>query len=266
LKEQGTNIILKELLVEDRWDCKAQIWKATVRGKPVVAKIYQACFVGEAPSWISASNRVWDFYPEEEEAHREAWAFGRLHSLQGSVIPYSYGFFDVVLPSSDVACVHIMEFIGYKTIENSWLDHETVPEVPKDILSPSDVLPPPAIVFAVDMLMAIMEVQRLGVIHSDIVTENFLLTPEGSRPSMVLIDFGSSRPKSMPGVGTRCPDVRLELEELSTTLSLYFHSLQSMRDWIRYLSGKQKDRFSRNFLNAIPTELNAVLFELDSPE
>jgi len=36
-----------------------------------------------------------DFEPEEEQAHREAWAYQKLLPLQGDCIPHSYGFYDL---------------------------------------------------------------------------------------------------------------------------------------------------------------------------
>jgi len=59
---------------------------------------------------------MYDFFAEEVDAHKEAWAYQRLYSLQGSLIPHSYGFFDVILPSTDLVYVHVMEFVGYKRL------------------------------------------------------------------------------------------------------------------------------------------------------
>jgi hypothetical protein len=94
----GTVIILTRLLspVFPRmkfW--KAQIWTARVGDREVVAKIYQACFSSERPTIEHRRDSLDGFYPEEEEAHREAWAYNQLLSLQGTVIPHSYGFFKV---------------------------------------------------------------------------------------------------------------------------------------------------------------------------
>lgn len=70
---------------------KAQVWIAAVNGQSIIAKIYQACFL--AP--YLDKTRIRDFFPEEMEAHAEAWAYDRLRSVQGIIVPHSYGFFKV---------------------------------------------------------------------------------------------------------------------------------------------------------------------------
>lgn len=81
----------------------AQVWTArTPRGNTVAVKKFQACFT-DTPYWVPSRNpldgddagRLDDFAPEEEQAHREAWAYHSLRSLQGSLLPYSYGFYEV---------------------------------------------------------------------------------------------------------------------------------------------------------------------------
>jgi hypothetical protein len=97
LSAVGTEITLTRLLCPvlpgavHVW--KSQVWMARVAGREVVAKIYQACFPPDRPSISAIPDTPIDFYPEEEEAHREAWAYSRLFNLQGTVIPHSYGFF-----------------------------------------------------------------------------------------------------------------------------------------------------------------------------
>jgi hypothetical protein len=66
---------------------RSQVWKATALNRI-------PCF-GEPPAWNSQKKVVMDFIPEEEMAHREAWAYSKLAHLQGCQIPHSYGFFDV---------------------------------------------------------------------------------------------------------------------------------------------------------------------------
>lgn len=71
----------------------SQVWKAvTGDGTMVVVKLFQACFANE-PEWYS--DEFVSFIPEEEMAHREAWAYSRLKDMQGLTIPHSYGFYDV---------------------------------------------------------------------------------------------------------------------------------------------------------------------------
>ena len=74
-----------------------QVWKATtLNNLKVVVKIYQGCFQN-TPMWVKQKGMkvIAAFIPEEERAHREAWAYNRLKSLQGLCIPHSYGFFEV---------------------------------------------------------------------------------------------------------------------------------------------------------------------------
>jgi hypothetical protein len=80
----------------------AQVWLVrTSEGHAVVVKIFISC-LGLTPYWSKHQNEVEDFFPEEELAHRECWAYGKLKHLQGTGIPYSYGFYDVCL-----SCVHM---------------------------------------------------------------------------------------------------------------------------------------------------------------
>jgi len=80
---------------------KAQVWTALTPNKSttVVVKIFQDCFLDE-PFWARPSSKadyqtILCFTPEQEQAHREAWAYQCLHVLQGRCIPHSYGFFKV---------------------------------------------------------------------------------------------------------------------------------------------------------------------------
>jgi hypothetical protein len=72
---------------------RSQIWRARVAGREVLAKVYQACFLPDRPEVIGVPGVLIGFDPEEERAHREAWAYSQLYCLQGTVIPHSYGFF-----------------------------------------------------------------------------------------------------------------------------------------------------------------------------
>lgn len=90
------DINLKYHLTENR-SRKSQVWVAEVNGVEVIAKIYQACF-GPSPYWrepLHEDGEVTEFFPEEFQAQNEAWSYHKLLALQGSIIPYSYGFFDV---------------------------------------------------------------------------------------------------------------------------------------------------------------------------
>jgi hypothetical protein len=80
----------------------SQVWKAKTRdGASFVVKIFTS-FMSSKPGWQWSDDpkdkeggEVIDFMPDEEAAHREAWAYERLRVLQGSYIPHSYGFYQV---------------------------------------------------------------------------------------------------------------------------------------------------------------------------
>lgn len=74
---------------------KSQVWRALVNGSEVVIKIYFSCF--HYPWWskVIGGGSCVDFFPEEGQAHREAWAYNLLKVLQGTRIPRSFGFYEV---------------------------------------------------------------------------------------------------------------------------------------------------------------------------
>lgn len=83
----GTVIILQESLTEDPSygaSFKAPVWTARINGNKVAVKFFQACFL--QPEW-SDSIGCYDFFPEEEQAHREAFGYTALQQLQGVKIP-----------------------------------------------------------------------------------------------------------------------------------------------------------------------------------
>jgi hypothetical protein len=83
-------------------DTLSQVWKARTRdGASFVVKIFTS-FMASEPGWQWSDDpkdkeggEVIDFMPDEEAAHREAWAYEKLRVLQGSYIPHSYGFYEV---------------------------------------------------------------------------------------------------------------------------------------------------------------------------
>ena len=74
----------------------SQVWRSrTPKGANVISKIFQSCLAPELPFWHKQRACLWDFTPEEEQAHREMWAYQTLANIQGLVIPHSYGFYEV---------------------------------------------------------------------------------------------------------------------------------------------------------------------------
>jgi hypothetical protein len=95
-RPSGTVITLMERL-RPQFGYKSQVWIAQVDTikQPVIAKIFQDCMLPDIPIWLHS--QLMDFVPEDEQSHREAWAYHTLAHLQGSLIPRSYGFYDVSL-------------------------------------------------------------------------------------------------------------------------------------------------------------------------
>lgn len=134
----GTKITLMESITPDpagyQVSIKSQVWKGLIPipgtndRREVVLKIFFSCF--HTPWWSNTWSKILDFFPEEEQAHREAWAYSRLKDVQGTRIPKSYGFYKVrvplmfiyeqslstskqiILPSKETVCVHVMEQIS----------------------------------------------------------------------------------------------------------------------------------------------------------
>lgn len=88
---------------------KSQVWRALVNGSEVVIKIYFSCF--HYPWWskVIGGGSCMDFFPEEGQAHREAWAYNLLKVLQGTRIPRSFGFYEV--SESDVENLDFADFV-----------------------------------------------------------------------------------------------------------------------------------------------------------
>lgn len=99
----GTKITLAESITPNPADngvsIKSQIWKGLVSVSEtdemhvVVLKVFFSCF--HTPCWSNTWCEIYDFFPAEEQAHREAWAYSRLKDVQGALIPKSQGFYNV---------------------------------------------------------------------------------------------------------------------------------------------------------------------------
>lgn len=89
---QDTIVVLEKSLTRHPLSCqfKSPVWTARINDRIFVVKIFQACF--HRPNW-SDDIGCHDFWPEEEQAHREAFAYSALTNLQGNGIPRSYGFY-----------------------------------------------------------------------------------------------------------------------------------------------------------------------------
>ncbi|EPQ52059.1 hypothetical protein GLOTRDRAFT_132183 [Gloeophyllum trabeum ATCC 11539] len=160
----------------------AQVWKADAICRdgtvfPVVAKLFQGSLFPE-PQWLEYDNVLDEDYPlQEEVSHREAWAYERLRSARGTIIPYSYGFYDVQLPCGSVACTHIIEYIDgvtpgtYCKMYGGQANQEQTHK------------------FMTTLTKSVYALHCLGVAHYDISWRN-VLVPKIHLGSAVMFDFG----------------------------------------------------------------------------
>lgn len=96
LARGGVHLVLLKPLHADPRNHHSQVWIVrTSSGGRAVLKIFLS-YMCESPDFYDGKMML--FYPEEEQAHREAWAYQQLISLQGDRIPHSYGFYDVCKP------------------------------------------------------------------------------------------------------------------------------------------------------------------------
>lgn len=77
------------------FNVKAQVWRVMAFGQIACLKIFQTCLIGFEPEWFTNHKICEAFFPEEEQAHMEAWTYSKLKPLQGTFLPHSYGFYDV---------------------------------------------------------------------------------------------------------------------------------------------------------------------------
>jgi len=195
LDPSSTIVNLIERLTPE-YGALSQVWIAQVNDihELAVVKIFQECLLDEDPCWLSG--QIMGFCPEDELSHREAWAYHNLGHLQGSMIPHSYGFYDVTMPSGDISCMHILERLNGMTLEN-YLERWECRS--RDQRSVYEAL-------AAGTMQVIMASRRAGVLHRDLMQNNFMVLDSRdsgglptSRPEVVLLDFGFARSSSKLG-------------------------------------------------------------------
>ena len=112
----------------------------------------------------------------KESRESEADAFSRLTSLQGTVVPKSYGLGNIVPPENTRGIqplAVLMEYIPGTPLADA--------EVGKMNLPPSIFRP---------LLDAVKKFKDLSVYHSDINDHNVLISPSEAPTRAILIDFG----------------------------------------------------------------------------
>jgi len=198
---EGIRLVLSKPLHADSENRFTQVW--TVRlssGRKAVLKIFQSC-INESPTFGEYDEKMESFEPEEEQAHREAWAYRQLLPLQGDCIPHSYGFYDLTLPSGDIVYAHLMEeIVGNPLVlgihSPCYNNH----------LNPYKLME--------SMFGIVLQIHRLGVIHNDLLQySNTILTHSGeSSQKPVIIDFGRASSTLVPS--ERPHPLRIERQEL----------------------------------------------------
>ncbi|KAH8804244.1 hypothetical protein DL96DRAFT_637073 [Flagelloscypha sp. PMI_526] len=154
-----------------RW---SQIWLGClVRGETsetVVLKIFQGSMF---PRDLEMTHPI----DPKDLAHNEAEAFNAMTALQGTVIPTSYGFFNILVDDVEDVVVHVMEFVNAPTLEEL--------ECPRSSSQSSHPSVKP------DLLVAALQlIHDCDVCHQDLNQSNVLIT-HTSR--VVFIDFAMSK-------------------------------------------------------------------------
>ncbi|TFK51531.1 hypothetical protein OE88DRAFT_1659592 [Heliocybe sulcata] len=171
----------------------SQVWKAEAIGAegdalPVVVKLFQGSLFPE-PKMIGQKLDP-ETLMQEEVSHREAWAYERLRPAQGTIVPYSYGFYNVKLPCNDVVCAHIMEYIqgtSLGTYAATYGGHENQEETEKVMTT---------------MTKVAYALHVLGVAHCDWSWRNIRVSPHGR---VVIFDFGMAMNVEDPSENTLPP-------------------------------------------------------------
>lgn len=114
----GTVLVLEKRLTANPllgYRIKAPVWTARIGSLEYVVKIFQACF--HNPNWYDHLG-CRDFFPEEEQAHREAFAYASLEQLQGRNIPRFYGFYKVKMLQAYIIIKRLMKILapGYTSV------------------------------------------------------------------------------------------------------------------------------------------------------
>ncbi|EIN04273.1 hypothetical protein PUNSTDRAFT_138668 [Punctularia strigosozonata HHB-11173 SS5] len=174
-------------------DTFTQVYLGTLRvgaGKPrsVCLKIYQQSLCQFPKEDCFDENDDWSdiWRSAAQTAAIEAWAYRQLKSFQGSLIPYSFGFYKIRLPNDEISIVHVLEYLD--AIRLSDLDRATIEQrVRCDIFDVID-----------DLLSKLDQMHAMGVVHGDINWHNVMLMrqiPDDDPSSaLVVIDFNLAQP------------------------------------------------------------------------
>ncbi|KAJ7574305.1 hypothetical protein C8J56DRAFT_979337 [Mycena floridula] len=162
----------------DEW---SQVWLGSMARNdsshtwPVVIKIFQQSFFPCDDYYAAADHE----FNNDNFARNEAAAFMILADLQGSEIPWSYGFYKFRLPHGEIAFGHVMEFFpgprGDK-IHYLFAISERLP------LKEETWMP-----MLESLTKTVHKIRRRGIQHNDLSLQNILFTNHLSK--CVIIDF-----------------------------------------------------------------------------
>ncbi|KZV94752.1 hypothetical protein EXIGLDRAFT_834733 [Exidia glandulosa HHB12029] len=99
-------------------DLLSQVYTATFELDPgrdskveeVIVKVYQVSLYRDVPELEQYVDKDWDLWGMMSGMDEE-WAYRKMKSLQGSIVPHAYGFFQVTLPHGEPSVAFIMEKI-----------------------------------------------------------------------------------------------------------------------------------------------------------
>ncbi|KIJ28427.1 hypothetical protein M422DRAFT_71420 [Sphaerobolus stellatus SS14] len=185
LLERGVNLRLRVIEpIQTGTDRLSQVWRCTYsslnhqgseESSVVILKLFQ-----ESLRFIPHESLI-DYIPVEEDITRESHAYQQLRGLQGSILPYSYGFYNFTLPCGEIVVGHVMEFISGDQLDKRAKDSvHDLGELQRLYIS---------------TLSAFHTLRQNEVRHGDVKLRNIMAhSPPGmDPPEIVLVDFGSSR-------------------------------------------------------------------------
>ena len=115
----------------------------------------------------------WYFQSAEDQYYHESGAYKHLESIQGTTVPRCYGYGTLDLPERAIfPHVLVIEYIS---------DAETLEKVDPACVS---------LELAQSLVNGIKEVNRLGVVHTDLNPGNILFSPRDQPTRAVVVDFG----------------------------------------------------------------------------
>ncbi|EIN04264.1 hypothetical protein PUNSTDRAFT_146522 [Punctularia strigosozonata HHB-11173 SS5] len=216
----GNTVITLKKPIRTKVDTHSQVYKGDMRigsekSREVFVKIYQQSLRG-LPEERCFDDNTWPVLWRHagSSAALEAWAYNQLTVLQGSMIPYSFGFYKVELPHKEVSIVHVLEYLDGATLRET--DRITIEKrLGCSLLHAAEYIMP-----------RLYRMQRLGIIHGDLDMRNIMLlrsiAVEDPRSALVIVDFNEAQPS---GDGNDFMDA-LDLLALLRELGVHINDIE----------------------------------------